>query len=644
MNKYATNSRGFRIFIWIIWFVILCVALVPRSGERIPVSDGPVLGVVCHDRRKSGFLFPWQRGERVKKWALHRYQVMRARYREAQRVARLARLKLKAVTSMAQVVDLLTRSQLRYQLGALPVLYALLETLQVRESINRHCPTRADVDHGTVALVLVLNRLMLPLPLVQISDWVGQTVLAAQLNIPAAKFNDDRLGRTLDALHPHLDVIWQEIVAIALEKAEIDLSVLFYDLTGIVGHGRYVDSELMDFGFAHNTPSHKRKLKLGADVSADGNIPIAYAPWSGRTADQATVMSNMEKLAHWLRHHGHAEQASLIVGDRAMLNAEIAIAYDKHGLRHLSGLKAATPELKKVVGIWSDAQMEACPIEEGSSPQYWGRGTSVTFEHKGESVTHRALVVTSGPLRDQLRQSRQGMIDALLAELASLCSRIGQPRLTTVKSVQRSANARLRESKVAQFVQATAYETTTGQVNLVWQVKEEVLAQAARLDGRYLLVTNDWNLSHHEMFRLYRAKDGVETCFHIGKDDLAISPLYLHQDQRIAAMIFINMVALLTYNLLQRQIRQQGLQMRCPELAEGTTRRLLERLQHLTVIETHCWDGTSLRRLSPADPELMGILEQVALALDQLVQTVAGPSPSPLLLDSHPIRLLPQLC
>ncbi len=59
------------------------------------------------------------------------------------------------------------------------------------------------------------------------------------------------------------------------------------------------------------------------------------------------------------------------------------------------------------------------------------------------------------------------------------------------------------------------------------------------------------------MHRIYRAKDGVETCFHICKDDLAISPLYLHQDKRIASMIFVNMVALLAYNLLQRQIQQR---------------------------------------------------------------------------------------
>ena len=134
---------------------------------------------------------------------------------------------------------------------------------------------------------------------------------------------------------------------------------------------------------------------------------------------------------------------------------------------------------------------------------------------------------------------------------------------------------RLRASPVARFLETTVYETETGQVNLLWQRKAEELAQVERSDGRYLLVTNDWSLSHAEMFRLYRQKDGVETCFHIGKADLQISPLYLHQDERISAMLFLNMVALLVYNLLQRQIRNQGLQM--------TTRRLMQRLDSLSV-------------------------------------------------------------
>ena len=113
-------------------------------------------------------------------------------------------------------------------------------------------------------------------------------------------------------------------------------------------------------------------------------------------------------------------------------------------------------------------------------------------------------------------------------------------------------------------------ETTAGAINLHWEVNRAALYQAEKKDGRYLLVTNDWSLTHQEMLTLYRAKDGVEKRFTICKSDLKVSPVYLHQDKRIASLLLLNMVALLAYNLLQRQIQQQGLQM--------TTRRLIERL------------------------------------------------------------------
>ena len=47
---------------------------------------------------------------------------------------------LEGALSMATIVDWLTWAQLRRQLGALPVLYRLLEILDVRRIINRHCP------------------------------------------------------------------------------------------------------------------------------------------------------------------------------------------------------------------------------------------------------------------------------------------------------------------------------------------------------------------------------------------------------------------------------------------------------------------------------------------------------------------------
>ncbi len=304
-------------------------------------------------------------------------------------------------------------------------------------------------------------------------------------------FNDNRLERTLAALYPHLEAIWLEVISVAWRKADIDLSLIFYDLTAFVGHGRYADSELMDFGFAHDTPSNKRKFKLGLDTLADGNIPGLYRLWSGRTADQATVQHNMENLARWLQRHGQPLHKTLVVGDRTMLNAEIAVTYDQMGLRYLTGLRCTQTKHRALLPVWDDAQFEAFSIVPGDNPQYWGRGCTVTFEHAGRTVIHKGLVILAGPIRDQWRQTRRGQLQALDAELAQVRDALGQPRLRTVKAVQRWVNGRLRRSKVGHLLEVSVYETPTAPVHLTWRVNEAALAQAERLDGRYLLVTND---------------------------------------------------------------------------------------------------------------------------------------------------------
>ena len=636
MGNFATKVSRLRVAVWLVWFLVMFAAF-GQSSSGMPTSPAsPLLGVTTHDVERSGALFPWLTTSRWKKWALHKYRSWRSACQRAKRTAQMARLAMQGVLTMAQVVDWLTASQMRYQLGALPVLYALLETLQVRQIINRHCPAQRDVDHGAVAIVLVLNRLLLPLPLYQIADWVGQTVLVSVLGIPASKFNDDRLGRTLDALQPQLNAIWGDIVAVALQKTGVDLSVIFYDVTAFVTHGQHAESQLMDFGFAHNTPSNKRKLKLALNAAADGNIPLLYQTWSGRTADQATVETNLNNLAAWLRKRGKPLQESLIVGDRAMLNAELALLYDKFGLRHLTGLKATSPQLKAVIGRWSDEEVEGFPLVEGPAPQYWGRICEIPFEHEGQCTTHKGLVVVAGPLRDQWRQARETQLQALESALEQFSCEIGQPRLRSVKAVQRRVDAKVRNSSVGEFLSVTVNTTLTGEVNLFWGRMQAALHAAERFDGRYLLVTNDWSLSPQEMFRLYRQKDGVEKCFRLCKSDLQVSPLYLHQDQRISTMLFLNLVALLAYTVLQRQLQQRGIQL--------TTRRLIQRLQPLTMIETTCCDGSSLRRLTPDDPDLLALLELVAAALDDLVQAVIPTQPPKALLGTtvvSPARLLP---
>jgi hypothetical protein len=195
--------------------------------------------------------------------------------------------------------------------------------------------------------------------------------------------------------------------------------------------------------------------------------------------------------------------------------------------------------------------------------------------------------------------------------LAEVQAKIGQPRYRTIETVQRRADTQVKRSPVGKLMRVEAYTDDQGQVRpLCWWIDRYALWRAMQRDGRYLLVTNDWSPSPQRMFALYRQKDGVEKGFKISKSDLKVSPIYLHKDERIEGMLLINMLALLAYSLLERQVRQGGLQV--------TTRRIIEKLESLDVIETVCWDGSRLYRLVPIDEEQAVLLEILARVLADL--------------------------
>jgi transposase len=626
---FTPYSRWSRAAVWLLWFLML---LVLAWGYGLAESHpGPIaqpqrapllLAGVVTPAAPQRLLFPWQPRSRWRKQALARYRAARRAYRRAVWTVRWAywrtlwaagwaRLMLQGALTMATVIDGLTQAQLRHHLGALPVLYALLEVLQVREIINRHCATQAEVDHGTVAVVLILNRLTAPRPLYQVADWLAQTVLAYTLGVPATKFNDDRLGRTLEVRSQHAPAIWQDIVHRALVQAEIDLTLIFYDLTACVVHGAYTESQHIDFGFAHNTPMNKRKFKVGLNATADGHFPAAYALWSGRTADQATVQENMTRLCRLLQRHGYPVSEVTIIGDRANLNDELALAYDRHDLRYLAGLQPRKKVHRELVVAVPEQQFYAYPLTAERGPAgYWGVPCPVVFKHQGQQVTHRGLVVLSGPMRRAHRQTRAAQLWTLRHNLRTVRAKIGQPYYRTVKAVQKRANTQLKQSPAGKFMQAEAYTDETGPVRLRWWINRYALWQAQQRDGRYLLVTNDWSLSPRRMLARYRQKDGVEKRIRVTKSDLRVSPIYLHKDQRLEGMLLVNMLALLAYSVLERQVRQGGLQM--------TTRQIIAQLESLTVIETQCWDGSRLHRLVPVDEEQAALLAILAHIVAEL--------------------------
>jgi len=630
-----------KVQVWLVWLIAVLVTLVtPAPGGMYPkgtseasqavrAGTGVVLTVAARQE-----LFPWQPAYRWRKLALASYQRWRQAYRRAQYqlwvAYNLAKMAQAGVLTLAWVLDRLTQRQMRRYLGALPLLYTVLTELQVAETINQYCASRSEVSHGTVALVLVLNRLHAPRALWRVADWLGQTVLGLVLGVEAAKFNKDRLARTLDALAPHSQAIWQAVVSRAIERYHIDLSVIYYDLTAFILHGEYQQSDLVRYGFAHNTPSDKQKLKTGLNVTTDGNIPLDYQALAGDQADKATVEENMKRLAALLKKHGQPLHEVLVVGDRAMLDDQLALLYAQKGLRYLAGLAAQKKVHRQLLELTSEAALRRYPLDEQRGRYgHWGRPVAVFFEHEGQEASHQGLVILSGPMRFARYRSRAQQFRALRQAFQEIQAKAaaGQAHYRTPDQVQTRAETQCRRSPVGELVTVEAKQTG-GRVVLSWRVKVNELREKMHQDGRYLLVTNDPTLSPRQMFELYRAKDGVEKDFRISKSQLKVSPLYVHKDPRIQAMLLLNMLALLAYTILERQARQSGLAL--------TTRRMIEQLDSLSVIETHAVDGSVCYRLTPLNLEQAELIEALRTIFPVEPEplplppgSVSGPNPTP---------------
>ena len=115
-------------------------------------------------------------------------------------------------------------------LGSLPVIASFCARTGIAEVIDEQAPVRsvATLTAGQAVVAMVCNRLTSPAPLVHVEDWARTWAVPEIPGIPAAALNDDKLGRTLDAIAPHLEQIPSAAAVSAIAAFDIDISRLHW--------------------------------------------------------------------------------------------------------------------------------------------------------------------------------------------------------------------------------------------------------------------------------------------------------------------------------------------------------------------------------------------------------------------------------
>jgi transposase len=490
------------------------------------------------------------------------------------------------------------RLQISHQLGAAPLLVPLLEDLRVPDIVNHFCPNRSDVDTGTIVTGMVLNRLMAPKPLYRVESWMQETAIPHLLSTSADKFNDDRLGRALEQMSPHLQSMWTQIITVAVEKFNIDLSFLAYDLTSFYFEGEYENSEAITYGYSRDKRPDKKQLEVSMNVSLPDGIPITYELLDGNTADVNTVIDNMQRLKE-LVSDTKKDNEILVVGDRILLTDAIILSYHRNRLSYLGGL-ASSSKVKELILSVEDSELMASPLDyqptrhqkADEDNKYYGLLRKITFEHNGISQTDWAMVIYSAGKARLDTQYRQKALEKLLEKLDKIKQKLNTRRYKKATYVLSRIEKAKKGSRAKNLVNVTL-TGKDGQLELNISINEVKLQEAKKLDGKYVIATNR-QLSPNEMLTLFKQRDYSEKRISVLKGPVRVRPIFLRNDDRIASLVFIIMIALLVYCLIEMQLRQANVKI--------SGQRLLENFAKLSLIESIFNDGSKTFRIAQETP------------------------------------------
>ena len=455
-------------------------------------------------------------------------------------------------------------------LGALPVVAQVCRRLDIAGIIDRAAPVRdiARVTHGQVILAMIANRLTSPTPMVHLVPWATQFAVEHTFAVPPEVLNDDRIGRALDALAPVLEQVTGSVGAAAIGSYGIDVSQLHWDMTSISLHGEYLtpDEDFVRPRFGH--PKDRRpdlkQIQAGVATAADGAVPVFWRPYDGGAAEVSQVVGTMQALRRLA-----GPRKFLLVGDSKLLSYNnIAAMTAAAGVTFLAPAPKSLVPAQVLAGCDYDtatpvdflaARDTGLPVDQRGHYRVLEDTMSITGPLKRDpTITLRRVFVHSFARAEAARHSRAKKLDRACEDMTRLSRGLGSQHYPTPAKVAARITAIARRRHVGDYLRTTIGTDVRGRPTLDWRMDQATIDAEAATDGWYALLTNlpDTNTPAQILTRYKNQPTISERRYHDLKGPLAIAPMVLHTNRRIAALIGVICLALLIFCLIEREARR----------------------------------------------------------------------------------------
>lgn len=484
---------------------------------------------------------------------------------------------LERLTFEAEALGQPIRIHWAKEFGGLHLLRALWERLGLGEEIRRAVkgrPTAALLAEA--AFLIVANRALAP---------------ESKLGLYERWFSDvywpEAEGLELHHLYLAMDLLAEEkerleeaVFFRVADLLSLDVDLLFYDTTSVYFEIDEEDAEgegPRKWGHSKDHRPDAPQVVVGLAVTRDG-LPVKSWVFAGNTPDVSTIETVKRDLAGWKLNR------VVYVADGGCISEKNLEALSRGGSGYIVGVPLRrSNEAAEVLARPGRFRRVADNLEvkEVSQPS----------EAEAPVATkRRRYILCRNPEEAKRQKARRTEILRLLdAELEALEGRRQvHPKAACALMASRRFGPYLKQLK-------------SGRLRIDWaKVRRE-----EKLDGKWLLLTNDVSLSAEDVALGYKQLIRVEESFRRLKHGIDIRPLYHRTEERIHAHVFACILALLLERVAERE----------------TGRHWSDIRQHFSRLKMVAYDGPGGRVVQTTErtPEQLKLLKTLNIKPPRLI-------------------------
>ncbi len=457
--------------------------------------------------------------------------------------------------------------------GALPVIVHYFERLRLGTVVDKAAPWEGGIPLGNLVEVMIANRLLSPQAQYRIGEWAGKASLTDYYGVTAEQLNDDLLGRALERIAKHRDVIEASLVTGMIKVFKVQVNQIHFDITDVELYGAY--EKMLTEGQAPPMPTYGRtksgrknvkQIGMGLNVTADGGVPIGHLPLDGNAAESPVHLENLRALAKTL-----GKTDFLYIADTKLDTIDNLLTVAAGNGFFLCG-GAFQPHLQEEylklrrrgkmhkVNYFPQSQAHLPPDKRD---KYEAAETTVVL--KGEvngrkvQVKCRLIFVWSEAKARQEEKTRERHVAKIREEIEAVERNLNKYSLITQEKIL----GRLEAAKAKYKTEGNLFEYNLtkdrkGLFHLTWKIDAQKLQRAKQLEGVYVLKTNlpSKRCPTGKALSTYKEQSQVERRFHHCKGPLAVAPMFLEKPERMAGLLCILVWALMVLALMERQTRR----------------------------------------------------------------------------------------